>query len=76
MERYDDRIACYDRVVITGTLPRFAMRSKICIFDHPTFAQTLRDRLRDGAAALAATGTRSSTLRRAISERRRLFVGF
>jgi hypothetical protein len=69
MERYDDRIAgvlsCYDRVVITGTLPtvcyaegmtRFLHASGIRIFDYPAFAQTLRDRVRDGAAALAATG--------------------
>jgi hypothetical protein len=68
-ERYDDRIAgvlsCYDRVVITGTLPtvcyaegmtRFLHASGIRIFDYPAFAQTLRDRVCDGAAALAATG--------------------
>ena len=68
-ERYDDRItgvlSCYDRVVITGTLPtvcyaegmtRFLYANGIRIFDYPAFAQTLRDRVRDGAAALAATG--------------------
>src|SRR5260370_33552465 len=68
-ERYDERIAgvlsCYDRVVITGTLPtvcyaegmtRFLHASGIRIFDYPAFAQTLRDRICDGAAALAATG--------------------
>ena len=67
MERYDDRIAgvlsCYDRVVITGTLPticyaegmtRFLYASGIKIFDYPAFAQTLRDRVRDAAASLAA----------------------
>src|SRR5271157_917730 len=67
-ERYDDRIAgvlsCYDRVVITGTVPvicyaegmtRFLYASGIRIFDYPQFAQTLRDRVRDGAASLAAT---------------------
>jgi hypothetical protein len=66
-ERYDDRIAgvlsCYDRVVITGTLPticyaegmtRFLYASGIKIFDYPAFAQTLRDRVRDAAASLAA----------------------
>jgi hypothetical protein len=60
-DRYDDRIAgvlsCYDRVVITGTLPtvcyaegmtRFLYASGIRIFDYPAFAQTLRDRVRDG----------------------------
>jgi hypothetical protein len=66
-ERYDERIAgvlsCYDRVVITGTLPgvcyaagmtRYLHASGIRIFDYPTFAMTLRDRVRDRAAALAA----------------------
>ena len=66
-KRYDDRIAgmlsCYDRVVITGTLPtvcyadgmtRFLHASGIGIFDYPDFAQTLRDRVREGAARLAA----------------------
>jgi hypothetical protein len=67
-ERYDERIAgvlsCYDRVVITGTLPticyaegmtRFLYASGIKIFDYPAFAQTLRDRVRDAAASLAAS---------------------
>ena len=66
-ERYDDRIAgvlsCYDRVVITGTVPvicyaegmtRFLYANGIRIFDYPEFAQTLRDRVRDRAAALAS----------------------
>jgi hypothetical protein len=66
-ERYEDRIAgvlsCYDRVVITGTVPvicyadgmtRFLYANGIRIFDYPQFAQTLRDRVRDGAALLAA----------------------
>ena len=69
MDRYDDRISgvlsCYDRMVITGTLPgvcyadgmtRYLYANGIRIFDYPAFAQTLRDRVRDGAAALAATG--------------------
>jgi DNA-binding MarR family transcriptional regulator len=67
-ERYEDRIAgvlsCYDRVVITGTVPvicyaegmtRFLYAKGIRIFDYPQFAQTLRDRVRDGATSLAAT---------------------
>ena len=67
-ERYDDRIAgvlsCYDRVVITGTVPvicyaegmtRFLYAKGIRIFDYPEFAMTLRDRVRDVAASLAAT---------------------
>ena len=66
-ERYGDRIAgvlsCYDRVVITGTVPvicyaegmtRFLYANGIRIFDYPAFAMKLRDRVRDGAASLAA----------------------
>ncbi len=66
-ERYDERIAgvlsCYDRVVITGTVPvicyaegmtRFLHARGIRIFDFPHFAQTLRDDVRDRAASLAA----------------------
>ena len=61
-ERYDDRIAgvlsCYDRVVITGTLPavcyaegmtRYLNARGIRIFDYPQFAKTLRDRVRETA---------------------------
>jgi hypothetical protein len=67
-ECYEDRIAgvlsCYDRVVITGTVPvicyaegmtRFLYANGIRIFDYPQFAQTLRDRVRDGAAVLPGT---------------------
>src|SRR5437870_12055436 len=66
-ERYDDRIAgvlsCYDRVVVTGTLPtvcyaagmtKFLYAIGVRIFDYPQFASTLRDRVRERAAALAA----------------------
>jgi hypothetical protein len=66
-ERYDNRIAgvlsCYDRVVVTGTLPtvcyaegmtRFLYASGIRIFDFPEFASTLRDRVRERAAPVAA----------------------
>ena len=65
--RYDERIAgvlsCYDRMVITGTLPgvcyaegmtRFLRICGIRIFDYPQFAVTLRDRVRERAASLAA----------------------
>ena len=65
-ERYEDQIAgvlsCYDRVVITGTLPGvcyaqgmtgYLNARGIRIFDYPKFAQTLRDRVRDRAATLA-----------------------
>src|SRR4051812_18678199 len=67
VERYDDRIAgvlsCYDRVVVTGTLPtvcyaegmtRFLYANQIRIFDYADFASTLRDRVREAAASLAA----------------------
>ena len=66
-ERYDDRIAgvlsCYDRLVITGTLPTvcyaagmtgYLNANGIRIFDYPAFAKTLRDRVRESAASLAA----------------------
>jgi hypothetical protein len=65
-ERYDERIAgvlsCYDRMVITGTVPvicyaegmtRFLYASGIRIFDYPAFAMKLRDHVRDNAAKLA-----------------------
>jgi len=66
VERYDERIAgvlsCYDRIVITGTLPgvchargmtSFLYANGIRIFDYPQFAATLRDRVRENAARLA-----------------------
>ena len=66
-QRHDDRIAgvlsCYDRVVVTGTLPtvcyadgmtRFLYASGIRIFDYPEFASTLRDRVRERAVSVAA----------------------
>ena len=66
-ERYADRIggvlSCYDRLVITGTLPtvcyaegmtRYLNARGIRIFDYPEFAKTLRERVRETAAALAA----------------------
>src|ERR1700693_1954595 len=67
VERYSDRISgvlsCYDRVVVTGTVPtvcyadgmtRFLYASQIRIFDYPEFALTLRDLVREAAASLAA----------------------
>ena len=66
-DRYDERIggmlSCYDRVVITGTLPgvcyadgmaRYLTTNGVRIFDYPQFAMTLRDHVRDRAASLAA----------------------
>jgi hypothetical protein len=69
-ERYRERLAgvlsCYDRIIVTGTLPgvcyaqgmtAFLSARQIRIFDYPRFAEPLRDRMRDRAAALAcATG--------------------
>jgi hypothetical protein len=56
-ERYGERIAgmlsCYDRLVITGTLPtvcyadgmtRYLNARGIRIFDYPEFAKALRER--------------------------------
>ena len=67
LERYDDRMAgllsCYDRVVITGTLPtvcyaagmtRFLYANEIRVFDYARFAEPLRERVRERAASLAA----------------------
>jgi hypothetical protein len=67
LERYDDRIAgvlsCYDRVVVTGTLPtvcyadgmtKFLRAAQVRIFDYARFAEPLRERVRERAAAVAA----------------------
>jgi hypothetical protein len=56
-------LSCYDRIVITGTLPgacfadgmtSFLYSRGIRIFDYPQFALPLRERIRDNAQALAA----------------------
>jgi hypothetical protein len=65
-EKYADRLdgvlACYDRLVLTGSLYPFCyaqgmsgyLRSqRIRIFDYPVFAQGFRDRVRSNAEALA-----------------------
>jgi hypothetical protein len=67
LERYDDRIggvlSCYDRVVITGTLPtvccaagmtKFLGANQVRIFDYLRFAEPLRELVRERAATLAA----------------------
>ena len=67
LERHAGRISgvlsCYDRVVVTGTLPticyaegmtRFLYSRQIRIFDYSEFASTLRERVREAAALLAA----------------------
>ena len=66
-ERYADRLvgvlSCYDRIIITGTLPgvcyaqgmtSFLNSKGIRIFDYPQFAAPLRDRVRECAQGLAA----------------------
>jgi hypothetical protein len=65
-ERYADRLhgvlSCYDRIVITGTLPgacyaqgmtSFLKAKGIRIFDYPRFAEPLRNRIRENAERLA-----------------------
>ena len=67
-ERYRERmtgtLSCYDRIVITGTLPgvcyaggmtSFLYSRGIRIFDYARFAEPLRDRVRACAQALAAS---------------------
>ena len=67
LERYDDRIAgvlsCYDRVLITGTLPtvcyaagmtKFLSANHVRIFDYSRFAEPLRELVRERAASLAS----------------------
>jgi hypothetical protein len=66
-ERYRERmhgvLSCYDRIVITGTLPgicyaagmtSFLYAKGIRIFDYARFAEPLRDRIRERAQLLAA----------------------
>jgi len=67
IERYRERmhgvLSCYDRIVVTGTLPgachakgmtSFLYTQNIRIFDYPRFAEPLRDRIRARAQELAA----------------------
>jgi hypothetical protein len=66
VERYRQRIkgtlSCFDRVMITGTLPgachaagmtRFLYAQDIRIFDYPHFAEGLRDQVRSHAERVA-----------------------
>ena len=66
VERHQDKIAgvlsCFDRVVITGTLPDIGYAGamagylgyhKIRLFDYPRWAEPLRDELRHHAEQLA-----------------------
>src|ERR1700730_13439921 len=79
IERYGNFLhgvlSCYDRMVITGTLPqvcyaagmtRFLAARSIRIFDYPRFAEPLRDAIRARAQELAAaTGIEIEHLRSA-----------
>ena len=66
-ERYRERLAgvlcCYDRIIVTGTLPGacyakgmmgFLSARQIRVFDYARFAEPLRDRVRDRAGELAS----------------------
>jgi hypothetical protein len=66
IERYSEQItgvlSCFDRIIITGTLPgicfpegmsRFLSIKGIRIFDYPKFAEPLRDELRQNAERIA-----------------------
>lgn len=66
VERHTDKIlgtlSCFDRVVITGTLPdichagamaRYLSAQGTRLFDFPQFAQPLRDEIRENAERLA-----------------------
>lgn len=68
VERYASRLhgvlSCYDRMVMTGTLPgacyaqgmsAFLSAKGIRIFDYPRFAEPLRDAIRARAQELAAS---------------------
>jgi len=72
-ERYQDRLlgvlSCYDRIVITGTLPgacyaqgmtSFLYSRGIRIFDYARFAEPLRDRIR--AAAVESASAAGATI--------------
>ncbi len=65
-ERYADQIAgvlsCYDRIVITGTLPgvcfpegmaKYLRVRQIRLFDYPRFAEPLRNEIRANAEVIA-----------------------
>jgi hypothetical protein len=65
-ERYRDKIhgvlSCFDRVVLTGTIPEICHQSalalylnirKIRFFDYPKWAKPLRDEIRQNAERLA-----------------------
>ena len=66
-DRYQGKISvvlsCYDRIVLTGTLPElcyaqgmtsYLYRHDIRIFDYPKFAEPFRDELRQNAERIAS----------------------
>jgi len=66
-QRYSEKISgtlsCYDRIVITGTLPvlsnagqlsAYMFQNDIRIFDYAKFAEPYRDRLKENTQSLAA----------------------
>ncbi len=77
-DRYADQIelvlSCFDRIVLTGTLPdfchaqaatRYLHKRQLRIFDFPLFAKELRERIRENAEALAkAHGVQIEFLRK------------
>ena len=86
-QRYKEKIAgiisCYDRVIITGTLPRlcyaqgmsnYLYEKGIRIFDYTKFAEPFARRLRENAQAIAkANGIEVEYLRKAsISKEKRV----
>jgi hypothetical protein len=78
IERHQDSISgvlsCFDRVVITGTLPDICHAGamggylgylKIRLFDYPRWAEPLREELRENAVRLAAeTGLKIEFIRK------------
>lgn len=79
-DRYDNRLAgmlsCYDRVVITGTLPgvcyadgmtRFLHANGIRIFDYPQFAMNARANPSERARLDTAPGICSWTVNNAVA---------
>ena len=57
-------LSCFDRIIITRTLPRacyvdgmtsFLYARDIRIFDYPRFAEPLRERIRERAREVCAT---------------------
>src|SRR5262245_14869016 len=68
IDRYQDRLhgvlSCYDRIVVTGTLPQvcyaegmtaFLKARGVRIFDYARFAEPLRDAIRARAQELATS---------------------